>query len=511
MSALPMATAPAKLRVIARKSAIWLLLATLAWAPFPLGGAIAWAPGLQEMLVAACWLLWAMGTSGPLDEYESNSRILTVPLVLALLVLVWAAIQMLPVVPASWTHPIWGMASEVLNQPVAGTISLNPWLTETEILKLASYIMAGYLAFQIAQRAEGAKLLLNGVILIGAAYAAYAFVLAFAGTLQTKVFYALPYKADLISGPFMLHNSFATYSGLAAVAAMAKLFAKGEKAVAYNRGWRRLLHGTVNFCFGNGAFFLVAAVLTFAGVMASASRAGFAAAICGLIALAVAGLFVSQEKGARRAAIGALAVVVPLLVLIGSSGDTLFVRLGKLFASDAADPLQSVGCNPTHDHRCAVARPGSGDIREHLSALRLAGLSLCDGQGPQRLSRVCRRTRTTGRRHLVGSARLGFRAVCSRPSSTAARPGLLCGRNRRDGAGRSAFQCRLQSATAGGGAHLCRPDGYGRCSITIKAKYSIWLIAKVREYLRVYINCRLSQYCMNSVAACTQRMSLFSI
>jgi len=223
----------------------------LAWSPFPLGGAISWGAGLQEILVALCWIVWvAYSATSRGGAGWSGTGAVIVPLVLAVLVLAWAGVQMLPGVPLAWIHPVWTMTSEALGRPVQGAISLNPWRTQAEILKLSSYVMACWLAFRLARRHETAAALLNAIIVICAAYALYAFVLTFTGFSQTELFYITPLKSTFVTGPFVLHNSFATYSGLGALAAVVKLFSMGSQSIAAERGGRQLALTILQFCFG---------------------------------------------------------------------------------------------------------------------------------------------------------------------------------------------------------------------------------------------------------------------
>ncbi len=325
-----------RFRKYARFAALWLFLGTLAWAPFPLGGAISWGAGLQEILIALCWIFWAASVRE--EKCWPEFRAVLVPLLLAVLVLVWAVLQILPVVPTSWVHPIWTMASDALGRQVAGAISLNPWRTEAEILKLSSYVMACWLAFRMARRSETAALLLGGIIVIGAVYALYAFVLAFAGISQPEIFYTVPFHSSLVTGPFMLHNSFATFSGLAALAAVAKLFAMGSQSIVAARGARQLTLTILQFCVGRGAPVLVAALLCFAGVVASASRAGFVSTMCGLAVLALGSLLVTRRGSTRAwAGAGALVAVLPVLFLVVFNGDTLAGRIDQLLDAGTAD------------------------------------------------------------------------------------------------------------------------------------------------------------------------------
>ena len=140
------AATPNRLRSTGKTASVWLFIATLAWAPFPLGGAIAWAAGLQEILIALCWLLWVASSIGTGEWDWSGWRIVAVPLALAALVLCWATIQITPDVPAAWAHPVWAMAADALRTQLHATISLNPWRTESEIVKLSSYVLAALLA-----------------------------------------------------------------------------------------------------------------------------------------------------------------------------------------------------------------------------------------------------------------------------------------------------------------------------------------------------------------------------
>ena len=325
-------------RRIAGTAAVWLYIMTLAWAPFPLGGAVAWAAGLQEILIALCWLCWAVSAAGDPGEDWRSIRFIVVPGALAVLALGWACLQIIPGVPAAWVHPLWSMASEAMGVPVDGTISINPWRTEAEILKLSSYVMAFWLAFRLGRRSETAALLLNAVIVIGAAYAIYAFALSFAGAQQTGVLYTVPFRSPFISGPFMLHNSFATYSGLVVIAATVKLFSLGGEAIVAGRGVRRLFLTVMEFCLGRGAFVLAAGLLAFAGVAASASRAGFLSMLCGLIALALAALIFLRRRSSRLwAGAGALAAALPLLILLALNSDMLTDRVNLLLDSGTVD------------------------------------------------------------------------------------------------------------------------------------------------------------------------------
>jgi O-antigen ligase len=322
-----------------RGAAVWSYIALLAWAPFPLGGAISWGAGLQECFIALCWTLWAVSSWLEQRRPWRDLRAVAGPAILVALTLIWAIIQTLPIVPQTWTHPLWGMTSELLGKPLPATISLDPWRSEGEILKLASTAMAGWLAYVLARRSDTAALLLDAVIAIGAIYALYAFVLALAGMGQSELFYNVPYPHSFISGPFMLHNSFATYSGLAAVAALVRMFNLGGDTIVARRGTRQLVLTTMQYLFGRGAWVVVATLLAFGGVVASASRAGFAATTCGLFVVAVAALVIAR-RGRKWAGAGAIAAVLPLLLLLVFSAGSLNDRMTQLVDAETPDVVR---------------------------------------------------------------------------------------------------------------------------------------------------------------------------
>jgi O-antigen ligase len=326
-------------RIGLRRIAVGLLIVTLAWAPFPLGGAIAWAAGLQAMLIALCWMFWGLAAPGSQDT--KGRKAVLVPALLVLAALAWAVVQIVPGVPSAWVHPVWSMAADVIGRPVAGTISLNPWRSEAEIVNLASYAVAAWLAFRMSRSISTARLLQNSVLGIGALYAIYAIVLALAGYQQTDVFYASAHITNGFSGSYVCRNSFATFMGLVVVTAVARVVADGSEQIVAGRGWRHLMTSIVNYGMGRGVPILVVALLCMAAVVASASRAGSASTAFGLASLTVTGWIVARHGISRRwAGVAAVVIVLPLLALVVLNGDALANRLGSLFDTGVTDEVR---------------------------------------------------------------------------------------------------------------------------------------------------------------------------
>jgi O-antigen ligase len=318
------------------------LIVALAWAPFPLGGALAWAPAVTALMVGFAGALWTASAAFDPAQALSALKIIWLPAALVVAVLLWAVVQSLPIAPASWTHPVWEMASDALGKPLSATISLNPWSTRSQVMQLGSYVMAFWLAFALARRSEMALRLLDAAIAIAALYAAYAFILAAIGEAHAPLIFGIPVMhMKYVTGPFVLHNSFATYAGLATLGAVLRLFDLAGQTVVTKRGLRQALLTSVQFVFGRGVWMLVAALLLFASVVASASRGGFIATVVALASLAVAAFFNGQRSPAQRWTLaGATIAVIVLLALVLSTGDMLGRRLAVVADAGNIDQVR---------------------------------------------------------------------------------------------------------------------------------------------------------------------------
>ena len=197
------------------------------------------------------------------------------------------------------------------------------------------------------------------IIAITAAYALYGLALAIFGTTQASIVYGIAVPRSFISGPFMLHNSFATYAGLGTLAAVVKLFDMGSETIVSSRGLRPFLLTALQFAFGRGAFLLIAALLLFASVVASASRAGFAATSIGLIAIGVVAALAARRSQTRLwTLLGVLGVALPLMLVLLFNADTLSNRLAELADAGTADAVRLALWDAAY--RMIVSAPWTG-------------------------------------------------------------------------------------------------------------------------------------------------------
>lgn len=320
--------------------AFWLLIAVLAWAPFPLGSNRPWSWSLLVLAVALCWVFWSLSVWVQPDALRFLRR-LRVPLMLAGIVLIWGLLQASPWLPMSWVHPTWQLAAEELDPLILGSVSISPWHTLTEVMKLGAYVMAGVLAFMASQRPEQAQRLLNALMVIGLFYAAYALLMGIADVTQLSIFYPA-YSTSVIDGrigaPFVSQNNFATYAGLAMLCASARLYDSGSRTLVLSRGVREFSMSAIYYVFGVGALPFAVFCLSFAMLVASGSRAGFISGLAGMaVLLILVGMHAGRGFSRRWVALALTATVVAMASLFMITGENLQGRLNALVETRAVD------------------------------------------------------------------------------------------------------------------------------------------------------------------------------
>jgi len=319
--------------------AFWLLIVLVAWAPFPLGSNRPWAWSLIVFGVIAAALLWIASKWKNPGEALAHFRPLAISIALGVAALAWGLIQIASWVPSNWAHPVWSIAAEALGHPIPATISINPWRTGTELMKLTAYALVVLMMFQLARHTKRAATLLLALVAIGAFYGAYSVGLGLAQTSQYALLYpSIGFTTPFITGPFVNQNSFVTFLGLMALCALAKLFSQGSETIMAGRGTRQFFLTFVQFVFGRGAWLIVAVLLIVTMLIATASRAGTLAALVGLIALLVlSGLVAARRSTSRLAYAGVAAIGLITVVLFLINGDTLQERFNQLVEAGGVD------------------------------------------------------------------------------------------------------------------------------------------------------------------------------
>jgi hypothetical protein len=153
------------------RGALILLLAIAA-----LTGIVAF-PGAQALLaaLAACLALaTAVLTVLGLRPPHMPFRPVAAAIVLIALAGFWMVVQLSPVAPASWQHPLWALSAPVLAEAAQDSvprIGIDPDAGGAAVIALLRDALVFWLAYGLAATTAGARRLLTAVALVGVATA----------------------------------------------------------------------------------------------------------------------------------------------------------------------------------------------------------------------------------------------------------------------------------------------------------------------------------------------------
>lgn len=195
-----------------------LLLVLILLAPLPLGANREWSWSLVALLTGISGLLWFVsGLRRPRDVVGLLPPM--VPVLFAL-VAIWVVVQAVGWGPAAWHHPLWSMTSEVLDDPLGGSVSLAPEAGWTALMRLLSYSLVFLLAMQLGRQRLVARTAFGWLTLGGLVYAVFGLAVYWGGYHPQWLFGDLALHNDL-RGTFINRNHFATWQGLTIVCAIA--------------------------------------------------------------------------------------------------------------------------------------------------------------------------------------------------------------------------------------------------------------------------------------------------
>jgi O-antigen ligase len=246
-------------------------------------------------------------------------RPVAIPALLAMTALAWGVVQIIPGVPASWAHPVWSVASSTLRQNLSATISLDPWRTETELMKLGAYAITAWLFYSMARDGARARLLFSAIVAIGFFYVVYAWIFALMDWHQFQLFYSGPDIGNRMAAPFVNRNSLATYAGIVSLCCGIKLVDRLGKSLVHRRGFGRLALSAIQFSFGPGTASLLAALMSLSLVVATGSLGGTLATLTAIVAMfavfSAARLRAKMDSWSALTTAGLIVSIIGLVVL----------------------------------------------------------------------------------------------------------------------------------------------------------------------------------------------------
>jgi len=203
----------------------YLFLLVVILAPLPLGSNREWSWTLCAVLISTLTLAWSLLSL--LSPAKQTLRLHPILIAAFALVCAWAVLQTSGAVPDTWKHPLWAMSSGLLaagnTTQLPGSISLAPDDTFTAVMRLLTYGLVFFLAFQWGRDHRLAKRTLQWLVLAGLAYAIYGLVTFWSGSGTLFWFEDPGFRQDLRS-TFVNRNHYATYAGLVLLCAIALFY-----------------------------------------------------------------------------------------------------------------------------------------------------------------------------------------------------------------------------------------------------------------------------------------------
>jgi hypothetical protein len=308
------------------------LVAGLAWVPFWFGSdrLIPW--GINATLfpgLAAFYELSLILRGAPHPVAISRVRLAGIFFGGAT---VWVLLQNATWSPVGWQHPIWQLASDVLGQPVAGSISVDRSLTAVALLRLLTAASVFWLALQLSADAARARFLIWSVVAISAFYAAIGiFALGFMH--NGRVFAAGYAPSKLVTSTFINQNHYATFAGIGFVSAAGLILRLYRRQLGRSGYLLRLKIAAMIDATGKAALPLALAFVILTGLMLSGTRGGIISTGIGFLALLA--LSVQREQHERswrhlrhEALLLTFAMLVVGVAFVGFS-DAFVGRIGR--------------------------------------------------------------------------------------------------------------------------------------------------------------------------------------
>ncbi len=251
----------------------WALALGVALAPaitFGSNRAVAWAfNGVYFALLALLHEAWLL-LSNRDRPIALTQPLLRIPLIGAVIVIVWSMFQISPWAPEAWRHPIWSLAAEALSQNVQGYVSVNPDDGAYALLRFLSCLFALYLAMQLCAVKGRGRSFLYWLSFVGTLYAIYGLATVFSANSATGF--------SELRATFMNRNSYATYAGLGFLCVLS-VISDYFGSVASEDNFEHALYRFVTLASSAGALWLFAFCVITSALLMTGSRGGISATL----------------------------------------------------------------------------------------------------------------------------------------------------------------------------------------------------------------------------------------
>ena len=267
-------------RVVDQTIFLVLLLLVLL-SPIPVGSNQYWSWSLLAALSATLTLLWLL--TSVLARRPIFTRLHPAIPILFLLAVAWAWLQAQAWVPPGWKHPVWELAGETLGL-LPGAVSLAPEDNQTAIMRLLSYGLVFFLAFQLARDRHLARKAFWWIFIAGVIYSVYG-LLSYWGVLREFLWYRDDSFNLDVRATFVNRNHFANWIGIVIICAMTAFYDRMLRAPQTHMMTLQSRQKSLDRFMARAWAPLAGLILLVSALVASHSRGGFIATFCGGAAL----------------------------------------------------------------------------------------------------------------------------------------------------------------------------------------------------------------------------------
>jgi len=302
----------------------WIFALLVMLAPLPFG----LVHGLGQALYACLVLTLVAGHSLarlPAGPVVPVGTVAPEAVALGLLGLV-LGLQLLPLAPAAWVHPLWPESAAALGLTGRGTIYPAPGAAIESMLRLLTYVGVFWLALQWGRDRVGARRLLGAVVVAGTGYALYGLIDSFGDFGRVLWVEKSVAGSDALSSTLINRNSYATLAGFALLCAVGLYLAGLNQALAGGRSGRDRVVHILHQAFGHGAPLLACILVLLTALFLTKSRAGVSSTLFALLFLLIA-LGLLRKIDGLMARILALMLPLALTATFLLSGEGWQLRL----------------------------------------------------------------------------------------------------------------------------------------------------------------------------------------
>lgn len=316
-----------------------LFFLPIALSAMPLGSVRdwAWAPMAMAMGIVAVLVALGFGAGRGLEVSERERRPLLALIACFAVFFAFALLQMSSIAPASGSAWLYAAALRILGRAHAAVPDLAVDAARNTLLRCVTCALIFLMARTICRDRGHARMLLLLLVASAVVVVAYALFMqmttnsCYVGTYLKKIGTFDLMSRCLMSGTFVNSNTFACYVGMAVVAALALLLGgRGREPASGYSGHDPGAFGSLV----TGSRVVLVAVIFFllGGLLLSASRAGFAATVAGVLALVL--LLMRGRWDGRPDLVRWFWIGMAILVVVGAiAGSAMLTKV--VAASDS--------------------------------------------------------------------------------------------------------------------------------------------------------------------------------